>query len=239
MINIAICDDDPVALSIVSGGVKSFFSLKNLEVTVKTYPSALELEKNLQHTAFDLFLLDVMMPGMDGIEFGRKLRAGNDKRAIIYISSREDKVFESLETSPCAFVRKDCFLQDLDKALNQYMKTIDVPSAEMFVVKTRTGIFASNFYDIIYIESDGRYQYMCLKGKEEKIEILSKMEDLEKELTPKGFLRIHKGCLVNYRYIQRIDKDRITLSSGQELFISRLKVKKIQEQYFAFCHGRF
>ena len=63
------------------------------------------------------------------------------------------------------------------------------------------------------------------------VEIHSSMEILEKELSSKGFLRVHKGYLVNYRYISYIANLNITLTNGDILPISRDKNTEIKEKF--------
>lgn len=84
--------------------------------------------------------------------------------------------------------------------------------------------------DVLYFEGNGMYQVLYLQnGKRE--EIASRMDHLEESLLEHGFLRIHKGYLVNYRWITRLDKSEATLSDGEKIPISRRKAKAIREQY--------
>ena len=66
-------------------------------------------------------------------------------------------------------------------------------------------------------------------GRQEQI--ASRMDHLEKVLQEHGFLRIHKGYLVNYRYITRLDKGEATLADGKRIPISRRRAKEIRQQY--------
>lgn len=63
------------------------------------------------------------------------------------------------------------------------------------------------------------------------------MKDLEEQLADKGFLRIHKGYLVNYRFIRRLKNTEAVLTNGEELPISRLRVQEIRNQYLEFMQG--
>lgn len=63
------------------------------------------------------------------------------------------------------------------------------------------------------------------------------MKDLEDKLSEKGFLRIHKGYLVNYRFIRRLKNTDAVLTNGEELPISRLRVQEIRNKYLEFMQG--
>ena len=68
-------------------------------------------------------------------------------------------------------------------------------------------------------------------GRDEPMELHRSMQELEEELTPQGFLRIHKGYLLNYRFIRRIGDNEVTLTSEERLPISRRKYQEIRDAY--------
>ena len=57
------------------------------------------------------------------------------------------------------------------------------------------------------------------------------MQDLEEALAPIGFLRIHKGYLVNYKFIRRLENTEAVLTSGERIPLSRRRVQEIRAQY--------
>jgi DNA-binding LytR/AlgR family response regulator len=56
---------------------------------------------------------------------------------------------------------------------------------------------------------------------------------VEKQLLDKGFIRCHKGYIVNYRYISAIMKDSVELSNGEQLPLSRRKVNDVRQKYLS------
>lgn len=75
------------------------------------------------------------------------------------------------------------------------------------------------------------------KDKEENpLEISSKMEILEKELSPLGFIRVHKGYLVNFLFIKSIESDNtLKLSDGEILPVSRRKIAEVKKTFLELC----
>jgi DNA-binding LytR/AlgR family response regulator len=71
---------------------------------------------------------------------------------------------------------------------------------------------------------------MNLDGKEESIPVYYSMKNIESTLGDYGFLRIHKGFIVNYRYISRMLADGVELTNGTVLPLSRKK-SDIKEKY--------
>ena len=68
-------------------------------------------------------------------------------------------------------------------------------------------------------------------GQEKSIVLTRTMGELENELSGEGFIRIHKGYLVNYRYIQVIDAGDVRLTTGELLPISRRKEHEVRDRF--------
>ena len=76
---------------------------------------------------------------------------------------------------------------------------------------------------------------MFLNGKEESIRITSRMKILEEQLAAEGFLRIHKGFMVNCAYVNSIKTGVVTMKNGTSLPISRGKTPEIKSAYLTYC----
>lgn len=231
-LTVAICDDDKMALGVVSGAVRSAFESNGVEADIHVFPNAKKLHEAVGREEFQLIFLDIDMPGMDGIQYGKHLRRTNNATEIIYVSNCESRVFESFEVHPFGFIRKSNFLKDLSDVIRLYVaahknsgpsQTIDLPTHYNSRISAR-------IENILYFEGNGIYQ-MLYRTDGEPVEIVSRMEQLEISLTEHGFMRIHKGYLVNYRHIVRIDVLEVTLTTGQKLPVSRRKSKEIKQQY--------
>ena len=73
-LKIAICDDEPRAITIVSASVESIFKDLGEEISLETFLSPDELTARLRSRAFDLIFLDISMPKKDGIALGKELK---------------------------------------------------------------------------------------------------------------------------------------------------------------------
>ena len=78
-LRLAICDDESVVLSVVSGAIASAFKKKGIQVEVMTFRRVKDLEERMKEVEFQLLFLDIDMPGLDGIETAKALRK-SDKR---------------------------------------------------------------------------------------------------------------------------------------------------------------
>ena len=87
MKHIAVVDDESAIRENLS------YALEKEEYRVSTYPNGLEaLKASVNESSPDLYLLDILMPRMDGLEFCRRLREYNKKTPIIFLSSRDEEL---------------------------------------------------------------------------------------------------------------------------------------------------
>lgn len=231
-LTIALCDDDTRAIPIIAGAVESTFRARGIQTELSRFNSGKALLKSLESNSYNLLLLDIEMPGMDGIALGKAIRAQNIDTKIVYVSEAESRVFESFFVQPLGFVRKSNFLNDINAVVDLYLKTTEKEKAANYLdFTTRSGILTLKSQEIIYIESIRNYQYLVVDGKNEPIEIKMTMDKLESMTVPYGFIRIHKGFLVNHEYIQHLTTTTATLRDGRELPIGRTKAQEVKMKY--------
>ncbi|MGM9538877.1 MAG: LytR/AlgR family response regulator transcription factor [Candidatus Onthomonas sp.] len=231
-LRVAICDDDSAARNIITSSLRGAFA--GQEIEVHSYASAQILAADLSVHSFDLLLLDIDMPDLDGITFAEGLRQENAAVDIIYISNREDKVFQSLRTEPCGFIRKSRFLEDMNDVISRYLSKraargdADIAS---LVIQDRTCMRNLPLRQIIYVEGLRKVQLVHAVGELQPLTLHSSMQELEEKLWPHGFLRIHKGYLVNYQFISQIEQTEVLLTNGESLPLSRRKLQEVKEAY--------
>ena len=104
-IKIALCDDDAKALPVIAGAAESAFQEKGIYTDIQRFTSGKALLQAMEQTRFQIILLDIEMPGMDGIAVGKKVRAQGNDTQIVYVSEADSRVFESFLVQPLGFVR--------------------------------------------------------------------------------------------------------------------------------------
>lgn len=239
-IKIAICDDEENVVDIIYSTVSSAFAKHSVTADIETFGNAASLERRMRLQVFDLLFLDIDMPGMSGIELGERLRKADDKTDIVYVSGREDKVFDALKVHPFAFVRKANFLGDITETVRNYINTLSARAASTITVQGKGGIVNVAVSDVLYFEGSGKFQLMHITGKKEALPVYRAMEKLEEELSRYGFIRVHKGMLVNYLFISRISGSGYTLelTNGETLPVSRRKITDIKDRYLELLKGK-
>ena len=234
VLKVAVCDDDDCALDGIAGAAEAAFRRHGAQAAIERFHSMRQLNERMKEQRFDLLLLDIDMPKVDGIRFGLYLRENKDRTEIVYVSNREDMVFESFQVHPFGFVRKSHFLKDIGAVIEAFLaaqRAEDKEGEQLLVPQGKSGIVSIPIHSIIYIEGSGKQQLVHLDDRKDVLALRSSMENLESKVADKGFLRIHKGYLVNYRWISVIARTQAELTNGEVLPLSRSNAARIREEY--------
>ena len=234
MLKIALLDDDKTALLISKGAIESFFQEKNIAISLDAFSSPVNFLAMAKEENYRLVFLDIDMPELDGLEVGEQVKAINPQTDIIYLSQREDLVFDTLKLHPFGFIRKSKIIQDFANVLELFVNTALNTNSEnkKITISSKTETISADIDTIMYIEGNRNYQTFYLKdGSTFDARVL--MGDLEIKLKEHGFIRVHKGYLVNFLFIRTIGVNEVTLTNNKILPMSSKRKDSIMEEYLA------
>ena len=221
-LKVAVCDDETRALAIVSSTVSGIFQDMGVEVSLECFLSPGELLERIKVKEFDLYFLDISMPRMDGIKLGKEIQAMGGASSIVFVSSRTDRMFDAFSAEPFGFVRKGHFLEDMNEVITRFSQKFEQRRDENVVCfKDGHGTVSIDVSRIKFIECVRNVQLLHFEDSQSTRKIYSRMETLEEELKKYGFIRIHKGYLVNSKWISRFEAKLLVLTTGEQLPIGR------------------
>lgn len=234
-LKIAVCDDESRALAIVSSAVEGIFEDVGTEIILEKFLSATELLERMKSMSFDLILLDISMPKMDGIRLGKEIKSQGSTASIVFVSSRTDRMFDTFAVEPFGFVRKGHFMEDLNEVITRFMnKQNNRKTGDMVCFQDGRSTVSVDISRVKFIECVRNTQVLYFDGSDAERKIYSRMETLEEELRKYGFIRIHKGYLANCRFISRIDPKFLLLTTQEQLPIGRSYYQSAKVEYLEY-----
>lgn len=237
-VSCAVCDDDEIVCEAICNKISKILGKCGISARIDKYVSPLALYKNISNceTGYDVLFLDIDMPRLSGIELAKELKKMSEPPDIIFVSNRDDLVFECFSVRPFGFIRKNNFSNDLKDTLLAYISTRVMKSA-FIAVTTNSNSVVQNIKvsDIVYIESFRNKQYIYMLNGD-VVECHMSMEEFESKLAEYDIIRIYKSYLVNLKYVQRIDRNSIVLNfkEGVRLSVSREKIKELKNLYLFY-----
>lgn len=220
-IKIAFCDDEEMALSAISSLLKSAFQAKNIPIEMSLFLKSNDLANALLMNDYNLFVMDIDLKSeANGIDFLEDIRKKGFNAPVIFISNREDLVFEAIKHKPLCFIRKKSILEDLETYFDEIIKAISNGSGNIFSFEDRGSVYNINLDEVIYIESSSKDQFIYFEN-DKCINVKQKMKYFDEELKDFGFYRCHGSYLVNLRKIKIIRNHEVILKNDCKIPVSR------------------
>ena len=231
MIRFAICDDEPLALRMLTERLAHAF--RGQEISIDCFESSSQLRAAiLEGRDFDVLLLDINMPDINGIFLARRIKPLIGEALLIFVSSQDDAVFEALTAEPFRFLRKGRLDAEMPQLARDIMIKLRARKDDCLMLRYRKSFVRVNPCRVLYLESRGKVQEIHLP--EQTIEVNYRMKELEQMLEPYGFLKPHNSYLVNYRFVSSIRPTELILDNGISLPVSKHRLKEVKEQYLNY-----
>lgn len=227
MQTIFICDDEPKILSDISSIVRS--TLPEAEVSEFSSGNAL-LEAVTKNTC-DILLLDIDMPEISGLDIAARLTALSDKPLLVFVTSHDELVYDSFQFHPFGFVRKSYMDKELPRILADCVTELN-SREKHFCFHTASADVKLQLDEILYFEADGNYLKLFAKGHEYCFR--DTLSAVENTLSGSGFIRIHKGFLVNQSAVRMLAYDEAELTDGTRIPIGRSYAETAKKQLMRY-----
>jgi two-component system response regulator AlgR len=161
----------------------------------------------------DVLLLDVRMPGMDGLEAARHLNVLEEPPAVIFTTAYDEYAVEAFAAHAVGYLLKPVRKEQLAAALTragrltraQLQKLAAGAGARRshIAARSREGLRLIPIEEVQYFLADQKYTTVAHLGGEELIE--DSLRLLESEFGA-AFVRIHRNALVAVKYLERIER---------------------------------
>lgn len=212
---VLVCDDEPLARDRL---VRLIERLDGWEVAGEA-ENGLQAVQQAEQTDFDLVLLDIQMPGMNGIEAAGHLAKLQKPPAVVFCTAYDEYALKAFEVNAVGYLLKPVRPEDLQqvlqkaKSLNRLqMQSLgeelrDDPQLESghrshISAKTHRGIELIPLDDVRYFKADQKYVSVRHTGGEVLVD--ETLKDFEREFGDR-FVRVHRNALVSLKHIMGLE----------------------------------
>jgi len=220
---IAVCDDcreDVLSL-------KKF--LEKHEVSVFSDAGSLLADIGNKKIQYDLYLLDIFMDDMNGIELAERLRKVQEEAVICFISTSDDFYREAYDLYALQYLIKPVKEESINKLLWKVQKISARDSEKKLVYAWWGKNGAIPYGKIRYISSRGHtLSIYCTDGKVQ--ESTGKLNDLEYRVCGDTLMRCHQSFIVNMYHVEGLSGAGLMVS-GEQIPVSRRYYAEIKKRY--------
>ena len=232
MLNIVICEDEIEQQEILKDYLEQILNEINSKYEILIFNSGEELFKNYPDN-IDIFLLDIQMDGLNGMEVARKIRQIDKKEVeIIFTTSLIEYIQEGYEVRAYRYLLKPINLENLKKHIILCIEELTKNKEIYIAVNEKNNTCKVKISEITYIEIQKRE--MTIHTINEDYTINSSMSKLENELSKYNFYRCHKSFMVNIDFIKNIKQYIAILDNKEEVPISRYRFKETKSRFLSY-----
>ena len=227
--HIAICEDNKEDLANILSLLEKYKQEHNAFLTYTTFNSGVDLLSKEKNCIYTLYLLDVIMPIVNGVEVAKEIRSFNPEAKIIFLTSSPEFAVESYSVNATDYilkpVKEDRFFSVLDNLLMDIQKP-----QEGLTIKTKNSINRILFSRLSYVEVMNKKVYFHLSDNSIRV-------TTARLCTRPEFMRVHRSYIVNLYEIDQLTQNKIITHQGKIIPVSRLLYKEIRDTYVKqmFC----
>ena len=216
-VRIAICDDSAADAAYVGALLDQWAAQRGLAVQAERFESAQAFLFHYEEQKdYDVLLLDIEMPGMDGMSMARAIRRENEAVQIVFITGYSDYIAEGYDVAALHYLMKpvktDKLFAVLDRAMEKCRRNERCLLLEMPGEMVRLPL-----YQIRYLEV--RQNYVTIHAKADYT-VKRPLAEFERELD-EGFCRVGRAMIVNLRCVRRVTRTEVYLDDGAALPLPR------------------
>lgn len=231
-----IVDDEPLAIERMQVLCAEIPQLTVIG-TANDGESALRLAEKLSP---DLLLLDMTMPGMDGLQVAKAARAQEPQPAVIFVTAHENFAVEAFDLEAIDYVLKPVASDRLERAIERaFARRMDGESRGEEQGRWLTEFWVPHRSELLRIEADQVFRidaerdYVRLHVGDTSYLLLQTIAGLEEKLDPEKFIRIHRSAILRRDFIRGLKHEGLgvwcaELEDGEELRIGRTYLKRVK-----------
>lgn len=234
MLQITLCDDNHLDLKACADQITQCAGKNNIEVQLSCFESAEALLFDLyecNHHA-DILYMDILMEKTNGMAVAQAFRDFGSHAQIIFLTSTPDYMGQAFDVEAIQYLLKGKLTdQEFERTFLRAVKNVDRQKDDLFTREINSSIISIPFWHITYFEVINRQIILHRTHNNKPICFYGRMSELEKDLTSRDFLRIHRSYLVHLPYIAKFCSQKLVLNDETELPIGRHYMDSVKRQF--------
>lgn len=229
---IGICEDEDWFAQDLKRKTEQYLKDQDLTGMIYIFTSGEELLSFPRN--MDIVLMDIKLPGRNGMVTAERLQAWGKRCQIIFITSYRKYVFQAFDIDAVHYILKPVSDEKLSSALNRAVKRADSESGKALLAADKDSQTRVLFREIIFCEVFDHQILVHTMTKE--YTMFGTLDSLEKELDSR-FFRCHRSYLVNMEFVMDKGDGYADMAGGRRVLISRRRQKEFMKRLLRSCRG--
>lgn len=233
MLRIAVVDDDIEITELVKTMIQSrtvkLCGRKKAEITTYTKPELLVYELN-ENKYFDIFVLDIEMAGMDGLQLAEYIRKTQEEGYIIFLTCHPEFAIKGYDRRIRAYqyILKEKMNDLLPLVIDEVVRKCLKEEERYFFIANQQYLEKFRCEKIIYIKKDEK-NCVIVTDHGKRVNRIT-LEKAKQRLDMSMFAAVDRGCIVNMRHVEKIEGNEVWMDNGDVLGISRKSTSRVKKE---------
>lgn len=233
MLRIAVLDDEPIFHNNIRRKIYSIYDEIHLAVDVDCYSSGKELMYEVEDGKhYDIYLLDIDLPDMSGIDLGRKLRERSPYCYIIFLTAYPQFAIEGYSAKAYQYILKDEWERKLTATLVNIQKEMDARTEPSYRITVSTKLEKIPVKDIYYLYKDGKN--VVFQTRNGQSSIRKTLSEVYEELPEEEFIYVDRSFIVNIEHVMKMKNREIYMSNGEIVPVSKPQLERVKKEINAY-----
>lgn len=207
MYHIAICDDEKKSIEETLELFDNYKeTVKDIDCKIETFRTSMDLLDAMEFQAYDVYILDIYIDEINGIELANMIRKKDENGAIVFVTSSEDFYKEAFRLQAVHYLEKPIIKAEFNAALDRIFTEEEVHN---LVIKDSGTMIKIPVDDILYITSEDHYKRITEKDTSHLVR--TTMQALADEIKEDYFYMPNSKMIINMKHILKINKKEIIM----------------------------
>lgn len=243
MFRIAICEDSHQHMEAVLTLINKYKEIRSgLEIQIHSFGSGKDMLIDWNNgKEYDLFLFEILMPDMSGIELAKELRSRGEDAPLVFLTSSAEHALDAFRVHATQYILKPIYENELFPVLDKIVAMQDQKESKHLLLSTPERTVKIPFSSIVCVESINRTMRVFLTdgtrldSKTLRIPFATAVASL---LWDSRFLRTHNSFVLNMDRVREISGNWFVMENGTEVPVPRYKQARAKAAYFNYLSDK-
>ena len=233
MLTLCICDDSPEDTTQIRALADRFVQ-EHPELGLRTefFSSPFDLLEHLDEKGgFDLYLLDILMPHMKGIELARRIRERGEPAELIFLTISREYALDAFEVDASGYLVKPVGWEKFQRALLASVHRLGGAEVPSFLLRTKAGLRKILFRELVMVESFD-HDRVCTLSDHSKAVTADTLSSLMERLSfDHRFFSPHRAYIINLEHVTALNASHVLMTTGQRVPVARTSLSSLKKAY--------
>jgi len=227
MVRIVALDDEAYWIEALRQITREFFGREEYEFFSYTNAEKFLFDME-ERREYDIVLLDMEMPGTNGLEIGGKVKLKHPESTIIFVTNYVEYAVQAYEVNAFRYIPKVMLKEKLPEAYAYLVKKLKTQEKKFFSIYNNEKMERIAEDSIYYLKKEKKYVHVVHRDGEERVRMT--LNEAYCKLTAQDFVYIDRSCIASLRHIMAVENHQAKLRDGTYLDISQPQYANVRKQ---------